>query len=399
VANRLLSIVALMIVVASTTVGCGGGGSPCPSTLTILSIATGNVSVMKAGTASWTPAQAETQLKVGDTIKTGEDSDAEITFFDGSTMDMEAGTQIEILSLSIACDTGVTTIGLRQMIGDTITVVTRILDPASSYEVETPSGVVGVRGSSVRIQVFVGNSSYEDGTTLATNLGGHVYTVAQGVEREVGEGEQCIMIPGHYPDLMPVAANDTATTLELHRITIPVLDNDYDPDPTDTLTVSSVTQPVHGSVGNNVSSVTYIPDPDFHGTDRFTYTVSDGRGGTDTAIVTVTVATVQTFADIHVALQQGSAPIYIWDEVSNWWAIDENTGYAINGIHHETTMTIAVAAGRRYYVWLHTLGASYYVADYPTGWSITSSPVGGYEAAYGYAAASLTYNVYFNVTS
>ena len=33
----------------------------------------------------------------------------------------------------------------------------------------------------------------------------------------------------------------------------------------------------------------YTPDPDFFGVDQFTYTVSDGNGGTDTATVTVTV--------------------------------------------------------------------------------------------------------------
>jgi hypothetical protein len=228
VANRLLSILALIIVVASTTVSCGGG-SPCPSTLTILSIATGNVSVMKAGTNDWTGAQVGTKLEVGDTIKTGEDSGAEITFFDGSTMDMEAGTQIEILSLAIACDTGVTTISLLQTIGTTISRVTKILDPASRYEVETPSGVVGVRGSGVRIQVFVGNSSYRDGTTLVTNLGGHIYAIAQGVEVQVPEGQTCIIIPEQPPKLiMMVAAGGLHTVgLKCDGTVVAVGDNGF----------------------------------------------------------------------------------------------------------------------------------------------------------------------------
>jgi hypothetical protein len=189
--KKLLVVFALTILVASTLVGCGGGGSPC-STLTILSITEGDVSVMKAGTNDWTGAQVGTELEVGDTIKTGNNSGAEITFFDGSTLELEAGTEIEILSLDLACDTGVTTITLEQMIGDTISRVTKILDPASSYEVETPSGVVGVRGSGVRIQVFLGHLEYEDGTTLVTNLEGHIYTVGQGVERQVPEGNNAL---------------------------------------------------------------------------------------------------------------------------------------------------------------------------------------------------------------
>ncbi|GAG44063.1 unnamed protein product, partial [marine sediment metagenome] len=114
--KKLLLILALTILVASTAAGCGGG-SPCPSTLTILSITEGEVLVMKEGTNDWVEAEAEMELEVGDTIKTGGNSSAEITFFDGSTMELGAGTEIEILSLDIACDTGVTTITLAQMIG------------------------------------------------------------------------------------------------------------------------------------------------------------------------------------------------------------------------------------------------------------------------------------------
>lgn len=204
--KKLLLILALTILVASTLVGCaGGGGSPCPSTLTILSITDGDVSVMKAGTDDWIEAEVEMELEVGDTIKTSDNSSAEITFFDGSTMELGAGTEIEILSLDIACDTGVTTITLEQIIGDTISRVTGILDPASSYEVETPTGVVGVRGSGVEIRVIFGNPHYEDGTTLVTNLEGNIYTIAQGVEVEVPEGQQCIMSPGQPPELITFA--------------------------------------------------------------------------------------------------------------------------------------------------------------------------------------------------
>ena len=39
-------------------------------------------------------------------------------------------------------------------------------------------------------------------------------------------------------------------------------------------------------VGNQV---TYTPNADTHGSDSFTYTLSDGRGGQDTATVDVTI--------------------------------------------------------------------------------------------------------------
>ncbi|MEW8465277.1 MAG: tandem-95 repeat protein, partial [gamma proteobacterium symbiont of Ctena orbiculata] len=91
----------------------------------------------------------------------------------------------------------------------------------------------------------------------------------------------------------PIATDDTVGTNEDTPVTVDVLPNDSDPDG-DTLTVTAVTQGTNGSVaidpisGNPV----YTPDPDFNGTDTFTYTIDDGNGGTDTASVTVTVGAV-----------------------------------------------------------------------------------------------------------
>jgi len=188
---KLLSILVLSILVASTLVGCGSS----PSTLTILSTTQGSVSVMKAGSASWIEAEVGMSLVVGDSVKTGDDSSAEITFFDGSTIELQAGTEIEIASLDISGDTGSTTITLEQTIGDTISRVTKLLDPASRYEVETPTGVVAVRGSAMQVYVI------EDGTTQATNLEGDIWAVAQGVELQVPEGRQCIIRPDQPPEL------------------------------------------------------------------------------------------------------------------------------------------------------------------------------------------------------
>jgi hypothetical protein len=90
--------------------------------------------------------------------------------------------------------------------------------------------------------------------------------------------------PNHPPDAM----DDSATTTKNTPVTIDVLANDSDPDG-DSLTVASVTQPFNGSATTNGSNVTYTPNANFVGTDSFTYTASDGHGGTATANVTVFV--------------------------------------------------------------------------------------------------------------
>ena len=90
-----------------------------------------------------------------------------------------------------------------------------------------------------------------------------------------------------------IAADDTATVNEddTAGITTNVLSNDTDAD-NDPLTVTSIdiTTLAGGTVtdlGNGL--INYTPDPNFNGTDTFSYTVSDGNGSTDTSIVTITV--------------------------------------------------------------------------------------------------------------
>jgi uncharacterized repeat protein (TIGR01451 family) len=90
----------------------------------------------------------------------------------------------------------------------------------------------------------------------------------------------------------PVAGNDArATPEDTPRNMTALLNNDGDVDG-DPLTIVSFTQPSHGTTSCTATGCLYSPAPDFFGTDSFTYTVSDGNGGTDTATVTLTVTPV-----------------------------------------------------------------------------------------------------------
>jgi uncharacterized protein (TIGR03382 family) len=88
-------------------------------------------------------------------------------------------------------------------------------------------------------------------------------------------------------DAFSVAENSGATELN-------VLANDtVAPDTGEVLRIIAATQPDNGSVIFTDTRVSFTPVPDFVGTTAFTYTVSDGRGGTDTATVTITVTEQQ----------------------------------------------------------------------------------------------------------
>ena len=88
----------------------------------------------------------------------------------------------------------------------------------------------------------------------------------------------------------PVADDDAAATAFETAVAIDVLDGDTDVDAGDVLTIDAVGAAANGTTEIVGGQVVYTPNAGFaDATDSFTYTVSDGNGGIDTATVTVTV--------------------------------------------------------------------------------------------------------------
>jgi large repetitive protein len=85
----------------------------------------------------------------------------------------------------------------------------------------------------------------------------------------------------------PVAVNDSAATARNVAVTIPVLANDSDPDG-DTVTIFSVS-PIGGTFSISGANIIYTPTNAVPATNIFSYTISDGFGGTSTASITVAV--------------------------------------------------------------------------------------------------------------
>ncbi len=92
----------------------------------------------------------------------------------------------------------------------------------------------------------------------------------------------------------PTAYDDIAHTDEDVTVTIDVLANDSG---AGSLSVTATTQGAHGIVVNNGTSISYMPEANFYGSDSFTYTLSDGNGSSS-ASVTVTVNPVNDAPEV-----------------------------------------------------------------------------------------------------
>ncbi|QJP11208.1 retention module-containing protein [Pseudomonas multiresinivorans] len=89
----------------------------------------------------------------------------------------------------------------------------------------------------------------------------------------------------------PVAVPDTAHTNEDTAIRIDVLGNDTDAEH-DALIVTGASAGNGTVVINQDGSLSYTPKENFSGSDTITYTISDGKGGTSTSTVAVSIEAV-----------------------------------------------------------------------------------------------------------
>lgn len=89
-------------------------------------------------------------------------------------------------------------------------------------------------------------------------------------------------------NLPPAAFDDVAKTEAGQAVAIPVIDNDRDPN-SDPVSISRVSPAGHGLTQILGGRIEYRPLEGFAGRDAFTYSIADGRGGSNSATVVVMV--------------------------------------------------------------------------------------------------------------
>ncbi|WP_331345228.1 retention module-containing protein [Cellvibrio sp. UBA7661] len=143
----------------------------------------------------------------------------------------------------------------------------------------------------------------------------------------------------------PVALDDTASVKQDEVLTltpVQLLMNDTDLD-SDTLTIDSVQGATNGTVNLVGGNVVFTPTAGYHGPASFTYTVSDGKGGTDTATVNVTVAKANTAPDAVDDPAGASAYSVAFGDfsASDLWTNLDSKGMAVNVSGYKANDTAA----------------------------------------------------------
>jgi hypothetical protein len=148
---------------------------------------------------------------------------------------------------------------------------------------------------------------------------------------------------GYVNKSPPYAQNDSAMTMEGFPTVIGVLNNDYGMSaPLDPSSIQIVNQPLDGvvSVDPSTGNVGYLPDPDFVGTDDFTYVVFNLNG----QVSNIATVTVYVMEDVQPPEIQNFAAV---PSGNGYWTfsgqvMDDNPGgitVTLGGIVNATTTT------------------------------------------------------------
>ena len=151
----------------------------------------------------------------------------------------------------------------------------------SSYAWAVTGGSITAGGSGPSITVSWGSGS--SGTVAVTET-----TAASCVGSPVALAGGVTIISNHAP-VAPAAKTlgttmNTAATYSLKKLLAGATDADND-----TLSVSAAGVAGHGTTLLEAGDIQYTPATGYWGPDRYTYTISDGQGGTALGTVNVTV--------------------------------------------------------------------------------------------------------------
>lgn len=137
-------VVATSMPTAALALGVGSTAVRAPeadarASISALTVVDGAVLTSHGG-ANFAPAREGDLLVAGDTIRTGASAAAEITYFEGSSVRLEANAEMIVESLRTSDG------GAAQTLGRAWHVITQLISGGSRYETRGPSATASVRG-------------------------------------------------------------------------------------------------------------------------------------------------------------------------------------------------------------------------------------------------------------
>jgi len=170
-----------------------GGATTSASNAATLAILNTAIEGARAG-AAFAPALDGEVYATGDLVRANVDGRAVLTFFDGSSLSVDPGSQVKVVALNRVSADGIQ-VTIEQSLGRSWSSVQKLKTPDSRYEVRTPSTSAVVRGTGFLTfvqQLASGGTQttyqVDEGTLQVTATAGGTVTVPAGSQVTIAEG-------------------------------------------------------------------------------------------------------------------------------------------------------------------------------------------------------------------
>jgi hypothetical protein len=185
---RLILLLALLLAPLES-VGIARAQQPSVATLTILA---GAVQVLPAGSQQPSTASDGMSLSVGARVLTGPDATALVTFLDGSTLTVQPSSDIAV-KVADAGSGRPSLINIQVNLGTVWARVVRLLDPRSSFSLESNSAIAAVHDGEIGAQVNLDGSfvcwTREGDLVVTPRSGAAALTLMPGTATTVAAGQ------------------------------------------------------------------------------------------------------------------------------------------------------------------------------------------------------------------
>ena len=187
--KRFAIVLLVVVVAAGAFLFLPRGGGLSIANAATLAVLHGQVDAQKSG-GDFTPAFDGDLLTSGDVVRANASGNAVVTFFEGSTLTVESGSQVRVASLVKTSDGGIQ-VSIEQSLGRTWASVQK-LGSGSKFEIKTPTSTAAVRGTAFETIVETVNGVTT--TTIKTTEGEVVVQAVSGGQTTVGAGQQ-VQVP------------------------------------------------------------------------------------------------------------------------------------------------------------------------------------------------------------
>jgi hypothetical protein len=172
-----------------------GGANTSAQNAATLAILNTAIEGARAG-AAFAPALDGELYATGDLVRANVDGRAVLTFFDGSSLSVDPGSQVKVVALNRVSNDGIQ-VTVEQSLGRSWQSVQKLKTPDSRYEVRTPSTVAVVRGTGFltfvqKLATGGTQTTYQvdEGTLQVNATAGGSVSVPAGTQVTIAEGAQ-----------------------------------------------------------------------------------------------------------------------------------------------------------------------------------------------------------------